>query len=95
MYLNSEGNNTAGVVSPVSLSQDSAHQVHDNERIVVNEQASDLSTHSFKVSQQPTTQPPVASQQASDLSTHCSPDVQRPPVQHSQSSPTSPFLDNK
>jgi len=35
MYLNSEGNNKVGAITPVSLSQDSAQQVHDNERIAV------------------------------------------------------------
>ena len=88
MYSDSEGNR-AGAASPVSLSQESAQQVHDNECIVVNEQASDLSTHSVTLSQQPSTQPPVASQQASDLSTHCSSNVQQPSVQP-LSAPTSP-----
>ena len=85
MYSDSEGNNRAGAVSPVPLSQDSAQQVHDNEYIVVSEQASNLSAHSVTLSQQPSTQPPVASQQASDLSTHCSSNVQQP-----LSAPTSP-----
>jgi len=89
MYSDSEGNSRAGAVSPVSLSQDSAQQVHDNECIVVNEQASDLSAHSVTLSQQPSNQPPVASQQASDLSTHCSSNVQQPSVQP-LSAPTSP-----
>jgi len=62
MYSDSEGNNRAGAVSPAPLSQNSAQQVHDNEYIVVNEQASDLSAHSVTLSQQPSTQPPVASQ---------------------------------
>jgi len=55
IYSDSEGNSRAGAVSPVSLSQDSAQQVHDNECIVVNEQASDLSARSFTLFQQPST----------------------------------------
>ena len=85
MFANAEGNN-ATVASSQSQSHDSAQQVHDNEGIVHNEQVSDLSTHSA-VSQQPSTQPPVAVQ-VSDLSTCSSPDAQQP-----TSSPPS-FLEN-
>ena len=79
-FANTEGNNAA-VASSQSQSHDSAQQVHDNEGIVHNEQASDLSTHSA-VSQQPSTQPPVAVQ-VSDLSIHSAVSQQpstQPPV---------------
>ena len=76
MFTSAEGNNATGALSPASQSQDLALQVRDNEGTVGNEQAFDLSTHSFTVSQQPSTQPPVASQPVSDMSLHSSPDAQ-------------------
>jgi len=36
MFANSDGNTTAGNLSPASWSQESAQQVHDNEGIVGN-----------------------------------------------------------
>jgi len=51
--------------------------------LAIDEQASDLSTHSFTVSQQSSNKLPVASQQ---VSLHSSPDVQQPSVKPAQPS---------
>ena len=78
MFTSADGNNAVGALSPASQSQDLAQQVRDNEGIVGNEQAFDLSTHSFTVCQQPSIQPPVDSQPVYDMSLHSSPDALQP-----------------